>query len=168
MGIRGRHEMEIRQRNKEKQRRKEEKAGGFKCSHCRQWVPFHELMGTAHRDHCPHCGRSKHVDLKKPGDRKSKCQAGMESIGLTFKREGVSRYGSVKQGEIMLIHQCTQCDKISINRIAADDSPVMVEQVLEKSQRLGKNIKNRLEKVGIKLLGRKDGKEIKVQLYGKI
>lgn len=92
----------------------------------------------------------------------------MEPIGLTFKQEGVDKYGGVKQGEIMLIHQCPQCDKISINRIAADDSPVMVKRVFKESQRLEESTKNRLRKAGIRLLGEKDEEEIKTQLYGKI
>lgn len=92
----------------------------------------------------------------------------MEPIGLTFKQEGVDKYRGVKQGEIMLIHQCVQCDKISINRIAADDSPVMVKRVFKESQRLEESTKNRLRKAGIRLLGEKGEREIKTQLYGKI
>jgi hypothetical protein len=61
------------------------------------------------------CLWSKHVDEAK-GDRRASCLGGMEPIGLTFKHEG---HGKV--GEIMLIHHCSVCEKISINRIARDD-----------------------------------------------
>ena len=160
--------MERRSRDREKQRRKEEKAGGFKCLHCKRWIPIHEFMGTAHRNHCPFCGWSKHVDLERPGDRKSECQGEMKPIGLTFKEEGRDKYGRKKQGEIMLVHQCTRCGKISINRIAADDNPAMIEKVFEQSLTLGENIKRQLKEAGIKLLSEKDRKEIKIQLYGKL
>lgn len=146
---------------------KKKKESGFKCSHCRQWVPTSGLMGTAHRNHCPLCLWSKHVDLEKPGDRKSKCQAGMEPIGLTFKHEGWNRYEKSKQGELMLIHRCTQCEKITINRIAGNDSPIEILNVLERSKTLENETRKRLEKDDIRLLNEKDREEITRQLYGK-
>lgn len=143
------------------------KKSGFKCSHCRLWVPVNEFIGTAHRDHCSFCLWSKHVDLEKPGDRKSECKAGMEPIGLTFRQEGLDKAGEPRQGELMLIHQCAQCDKISINRIAADDNSEAIIALFETSQQLDPETTSRLEKDEIHLLTEKDREEIMTQLYGK-
>lgn len=158
-----------RKEEKERERllKSEEKKGGFRCCNCGQWVPFSEFMGTAHRNHCSFCLWSKHVDLEKAGDRKSKCQAGMMPIGLTFKHEGVNKYDKLRQGELMLIHECTGCGKISINRIAGDDSAETILKVFEESQKLDSEKRNQLEQDGIEILSRETKKEILTQLFGK-
>lgn len=46
-----------------------------------------------------------------PGDRKSLCGGRMKPIALRFKEDG----------EIMVVHKCLSCGKISSNRIAGDD-----------------------------------------------
>lgn len=124
-------------------------------------------MGTHHRNHCPSCLWSKHVDLDRSGDRKATCQAEMEPIGLTFKKEGVDKYGKLKQGELMVVNQCTQDGKMSINRIAADDNPDMILKIFEDSQKLNKETKKKLAEDKIDLLTPKDETEIKRQLFGK-
>ena len=155
------------EKEREKRLKLEEKKGGFRCCNCGQWVPFTEFMGTKHRNHCPYCLWSKHVDLEKPGDRKSKCQAGMKPIGLTFKHEGVDKYGRLRQGELMLIHECTSCGKISINRIAADDNEEMILKIFSESQKLESRKRNRLEREGIELLQEEAREKILAQLFGK-
>lgn len=154
-------------RKKEKQLKLGEKKGAFKCCHCGQWVPFSKFIGTEHRNHCPFCLWSKHMDLEKPGDRKSECQARMKPIGLTFKHEGVDKYGKVRQGELMLIHECTGCGKISINRIAGDDKPEAILKVFKESQELSPKKKKQLERDGIEILSGETKKEILTQLFGK-
>lgn len=158
-------------RNEEKRQEKqlisEERKGGFKCCHCSQWVLFSEFIGTAHRNHCPFCLWSKHVDLEKSGDRKSKCKAEMKPIGLMFKQEGMDKYGKQKQGELMLIHECTQCGKISINRIAGDDSPEAILGVFEESKKINPEKNKQLKQDDIRLLTEEDKEEIFIQLFGK-
>jgi len=139
----------------------------FICSHCGRKVFYNKTIGTDYRNHCPYCLWSKHVDLKEPGDRKSACQGEMEPIGLTFKQEGINKYGEAKQGELMLIHQCLKCNKISINRLAADDNSQVILEVFEKSKQLNPEVINRLTEEGIKILTERDKQEILIQLYGK-
>jgi hypothetical protein len=141
----------------------------FNCSHCGAPVSPAELIGTRNRNHCSHCLWSKHVDLEKPGDRKSSCQALMRPIGLTFKKEALDKYGKSKQGELMLIHQCSNpdCGKISINRIAGDDNPEVILEVFRASKILERDLKKKLEKDGIKLLTGNDEGKIRTQLFGK-
>jgi len=158
-----------KKREREKQAKLEERKGGFKCTHCGGWVPLSEFIGTKHRNHCPSCLWSKHVDLEEPGDRKSTCQAGMKPIGLTFKQEGIDRYGSQRQGELIVIHWCTNanCGKISINRIAGDDNPETILRVFEESQAPDPNLKKALNNDNIRLLTRDSEKQIRTQLFGK-
>ena len=68
--------------------------------------------GTEHRNHCPCCLTSKHVDDNIPGDRSSLCGATMPAIAVVFRNSE----------EIALVHKCNGCDKININRVAGDDS----------------------------------------------
>ena len=138
----------------------------FKCGNCKKVVIDVENIGTRHRNHCPECLWSLHVDDKVSGDRKSKCQGQMEPIGLTFKKEGVDKYGKVRQGELMCIHSCKLCGKISINRISGDDEVKVIKDLFEKS--CGDHqLKKILKAEDIKLLGENDRDEVKSQLYGK-
>jgi DNA-directed RNA polymerase subunit RPC12/RpoP len=148
-----------KKKNREKEWKREHAAGGFKCSHCKTWVIINSHMGTVNRNHCPACLWSKHVDDKK-GDREAVCHGGMRPIGLTFKHEGKFR-----QGEIMLIHECAGCSKLSINRIARDDTNDGILCILEVScsdYRLGTLLKH----AGIYLLNGKDEEEVRAQLFG--
>lgn len=139
----------------------------FQCSHCHKWVFYDRSIGTKHRNHCPYCLWSKHLDLDESGDRKSACQGEMEPISLTFKQEGINKYGEAKQGELMLIHQCLKCGKISINRLAADDNPQAILEIFEKSKQLNPEAINRLTEEGIKTLIEQDKQEMLIQLFGK-
>jgi len=122
-------------------------------------------MGTEHRNHCPFCLWSEHVDEEKSGDRKSTCGASMKPIGLTFKQEGFDKFGQEKQGELMLVHQCTNCGRISINRIAGDDFSFEILEVFTKS-RGDKGLREELKSQNIDLLSSQDEKEIRSQLFG--
>ena len=89
----------------------------FICQNCSKKVPL-DAPGTRHRNHCPYCLYSLHVD-KKVGDRASSCEGVMEPIGKTFK----------KDGEEMVVHRCQKCSVTSKNRIAGDDSFERVEKL---------------------------------------
>ena len=145
----------------------EEKKREFRCCNCGQWVSFSEFMGTEHRNHCSFCLWSRHIDLKKPGDRKSKCQAGMKPIGLTFKHEGVDKYGRLRKGELMLIHECVNCGKICLNRIAGVDNTEAILKIFEESQGLSSEKRRRLEHSGIEALSKENREEVFTQLFGK-
>lgn len=138
----------------------------FICSHCGRKVLYDRKIGTLHRNHCPYCLWSKHEDLNEPGDRKSDCHGDMEPIGLTFKHEGWDKYGKLKQGELMLIHKCLKCGKISINRIAGDDDNQAILKVFENSKSLALEDVQKLAQLGIRILTEQDRKEIEKQLFG--
>ncbi len=140
---------------------------GFQCEYCGKWIEITEFMGTEHRNHCPFCLWSKHVDLDEPGDRKAKCKAKMKPIGLTFKHEGLDKYGKPKQREIMLIHECTGCEGININRLAGDDDSSQIINILDESQNMSAEKREKLNKQDIKILNNSDREEVNNQLFGK-
>jgi len=137
----------------------------FICLHCQAPVTNNKPIGTKHRNHCPFCLYSRHVDQKTSGDRQADCQAKMKPIGLTFKKEGRDKWGQVRQGELMLIHHCLKCGKLVINRIAGDDQPETIIKLLE--NKISPPQRQKLKAAGIQPLSKKDRPEIKRQLFGK-
>ncbi|MFG2320476.1 MULTISPECIES: RNHCP domain-containing protein [Streptomyces] len=87
----------------------------FRCVSCRLDVS-RDAPGTAHRNHCPNCLASLHVDRKIPGDRAADCRGRMEALGMSVRTDG----------EWMIIHQCASCGELSANRIAGDDNPLVL------------------------------------------
>jgi hypothetical protein len=89
----------------------------------------------------------------------------MKPIGLTMKK-GRNKYQRVLHGELMLIHECTDCNALSINRIAADDDSESIIAVFQGSLTLGPQIRSICQQHGIVILNRKDMKTVYTQLYG--
>jgi hypothetical protein len=138
---------------------------GFACKHCGTFVPAAEMVsGVQNRNHCPYCLWSRHLDWREAGDRLSACKAPMRPIGLTVKARR-KRYGP-GGGELMLVHQCTDCNTLSINRIAADDIPETVFAVYEGSSRSGIAIQTLLDANGIRALSGADWETVRAQLFG--
>ncbi len=82
----------------------------FHCIRCnRPIVP--DAPGTAHRNHCPWCLWSRHVDGI-PGDRSADCGGVMEPIAVWTRRGG----------DWAIIHHCRKCGELHSNRIAGDDN----------------------------------------------
>jgi len=92
----------------------------------------------------------------------------MKPIGLTFKWEGVDKYNNLREGELMLIHECTGCGKISINRIAADDNEETILKVFDESQKLPLQKKVELQRKNIAILSSEAKERVITQLFGKI
>ena len=73
----------------------------FTCKVCgRLCTP--QGAGSDHRNHCPNCLSSLHVDIE-PGDRAADCGA--------------------------IIHRCKRCGALSSNRVAADDNPMKLMSI---------------------------------------
>lgn len=105
----------------------------FKCIQCQQYVSCAPLMaGVQNRNHCPACLWSRHLDWREAGDRLSGCRAAMQPIALTTKRSR-NKYARERDGELMLVHRCTGCAGIVINRIAADDNSAAILEIFDSS-----------------------------------
>jgi len=92
----------------------------FRCAHCGKEI-HPEGAGSQHRNHCPHCLYSLHVD-EEPGDRKATCHGQMEPIGVISKGDG----------DWSILHLCKSCGKLSLNRALADDNPLLLMQLAVK------------------------------------
>jgi hypothetical protein len=135
--------------------------GDFKCGNCGAWISsMNMLSGVQNRNHCPYCLWSCHLDLYSAGDRLSACKAGMKPIGLTMKKSR-NKYQLSPRGELMLVHTCTECESISINRIAADDDPKTVLSVFQFSLKLEFPMQQ-----NIQILRMEDTDLVQTQLYG--
>jgi DNA-directed RNA polymerase subunit RPC12/RpoP len=140
--------------------------GDFVCLACRNFVSAEAALSGAHnRNHCPYCLSSRHLDLYKAGDRLSACKAHMRPMALTLKRTG-KKYNQPNQGEMMLIHLCDECGKLSINRIAADDDIKAVLEIFEGSRKLDTEMKSLLTQAGISILEAGDGRLVRERLLG--
>ncbi len=140
--------------------------GEFACLHCGALVSADALRSGVHnRNHCPACLSSRHLDQFEPGDRLSACKARMRPVGLTLKRSA-KKYPGRGQGELMLVHECDDCGKLSINRIAADDDGERVLAVLRQSARLDSSLRARLARDGVEPLSAADVQVVRARLYG--
>lgn len=139
--------------------------GDFRCAHCGAMVSSaHLLSGVNNRNHCPYCLWSCHLDLFAAGDRLSACKAPMKPIGLTMKKDR-NKYRA-SRGELMLVHECTDCKSLSINRIAADDDSETVLAVFEASFALAHQTHVICQQYGIAVLNVGHASLVRAQLYG--
>ena len=141
--------------------------GDFVCLVCHNFVSAEAaLSGVHNRNHCPYCLSSRHLDLYEAGDRLSACKARMRPMALTLKKTG-KKYNQPNQGEMMLIHVCNECGKLSINRIAADDDIETVLGIFEGSRQLDEKMKSLLARDGITVLEAGDGRLVRERLLGR-
>lgn len=111
--------------NRENKRRQYEKgyykthacSDSFTCKVCGRLV-VSAGAGSDHRNHCPNCLSSLHVDIT-PGDREAGCGGIMDPIAVWVR----------KNGEWAVIHRCRRCGSFSSNRLAADDNPLMLMSI---------------------------------------
>ena len=92
----------------------------FTCRVC-GWPVGPQAAGTQHRNHCPNCLASVHLD-DEPGDRAADCGGTMEPVAVWVR----------KGGEWAIIHRCKRCGKLSSNRVAADDNPMKLMSIAMK------------------------------------
>lgn len=111
----------------------------FTCKVCAEEVQP-EGAGTDHRNHCPNCLSSIHLD-NEPGDRAANCGAVMEPISVWVRNNG----------EWAIIHRCKQCGVLSPNRIAADDNPLKLMSIAVKPLAFPPFPIERIEKIAEKL-----------------
>ncbi len=140
--------------------------GTFRCVYCRQPVNFDpRRSGVQNRNHCPYCLWSRHLDLFRAGDRLAACKAPMRPVGLAHKRSR-KKYAGRAPGELMVIHRCEDCGKVSMNRIAADDCTAELWDIFHRSLDLDPAFILDLERSGIVVLGAGAARLVRGQLFG--
>lgn len=144
------------------------RAGEFRCLQCGARVvvdPLHS--GVNNRNHCPYCLCSRHLDMQAPGDRLSACRGLMQPIGLS-RKPGRNKYAARESGELLLVHLCAECGRVSLNRLAADDDPEQVEAALRAASHLDVETRSRLALAQVSLLDEGEADFVRAQLYGKM
>lgn len=71
-----------------------------------------QAFGTRHRNHCPRCLWSRHLD-EAPGDRQAACRQLMQPVAVEVRQDSA--------GEWAIVHRCSGCGLLRTNRIAGDD-----------------------------------------------
>src|SRR5262245_29113918 len=138
----------------------------FRCVQCNQYVTCApEIAGVQNRNHCPACLWSRHLDWRAAGDRLAACRAAMRPIGLTTKR-GRNKYARERDGELMLIHRCTACEAIVINRIAADDSAAALLELFETSWESSATLEDEPGLSEVSILTAREGDLVRRRLLG--
>ena len=125
------------------------------------------VAGVQNRNHCPACLWSRHMDWLEAGDRLSNCRAPMQPIGLTTKRSK-NKYARERDGELMLIHRCSGCAKIVINRIGGDDSTAAIFEIFDSSCDSDVLLYAELDPSGVSLLTADDRDLVQRRLFGEI
>jgi RNHCP domain len=139
---------------------------GFICVQCHLYVSCAlDVAGVQNRNHCPSCLWSRHLDWHNAGDRLSVCRSAMRPVGLTTKR-GRNKYARERDGELMIIHQCTACEKVVINRIAADDSAAALLVLFEGSYETSAAFQAELDTSGVSILTAHDSDLVRRRLFG--
>ena len=92
----------------------------FTCKVCGRTV-IPEGAGSGHRNHCPNCLASQHLDVE-PGDRSSDCGGVMDAVAVWVRGKG----------EWAVIHRCRRCGTLHSNRTAADDNPMKLMSIAMK------------------------------------
>ena len=90
----------------------------------------------------------------------------MQPIGLTIKRSR-NKYAGERDGELMLIHRCTICAKVAINRIAADDCATAIMQIFENAAQTSAACQAELDRIGVSMLLSGDADLVSERLFGK-
>ncbi len=138
---------------------------GFECVYCHVFVSSEPaLSGVQNRNHCPYCLWSRHLDLFHAGDRLAACREKMKPVGLALKKSA-KKYGS-GLGELMLVHQCQECGKVSINRIAADDLADTLYGVFERSLAIDARSRAMIKASGVEMLTARERGVVKARLFG--
>jgi hypothetical protein len=91
----------------------------------------------------------------------------MRPVGLSIKSVR-KKYTGKGSGELMVIHQCVDCVRISINRIAADDSPEELWDVFLRSIELDRVLMELIRQSGISVLDPSKDVLVRKCLFGRV
>jgi len=90
----------------------------------------------------------------------------MQPISMAFKDYEVNLFTNKGGGELMIIHQCLNCGKISPNRIAGDDNEYQMLCILKESLCLSEDLAMKLLSLGLELITNINKEEALISLFG--
>lgn len=84
-----------------------------------------------------------------------------------FKHAHINPFTGRSNGDLMIIHACVNCGKISPNRISGDDNAYMILTLLDESKSIDESIHIRLKQLGISVLTQEDKDDVEAALFGR-
>lgn len=90
----------------------------------------------------------------------------MKPIAITFKDYEINPFTNRGGGELMVVHECVNCGKLSPNRIAGDDNEYQILHILKESLCLSENMAMKLRNMGLELITGKNKEEALISLLG--
>jgi hypothetical protein len=90
----------------------------------------------------------------------------MQPTGLTVKDVRTNYFTGRVSGELMVVHVCLNCGKISCNRIAGDDNSYMLAKLVEEKTTINASLSAKLKSLGVNLLSWEDRSLILTAIYG--
>jgi len=101
--------------------------GDLQCGNCGNIFSL-SVPGGKHRDHCPLCLYSVHID-NKPGDRNAWCGAGTHDNWTPSKLVpvGITTLNHVPS----IAYKCEKCGAVKINKNATDDNKQLLDKLPE-------------------------------------
>ncbi len=91
----------------------------------------------------------------------------MKPIGLTFRHSRINLYTGRINGDLLIVHECVFCHKISCNRIAGDDDVYAILDLFEAPICISNTTQTMLSRLKISMLTRQDADEVKTALFGR-
>ena len=97
-------------------------SGDQECANCGKIFSLDPPEGMKHRDHCPYCLHSVHIDVR-PGDRGMWCGEGVPGQP-EFKPSVLEPIGRVpvEGAPDFIRYRCRKCGKIKNNSMVSDDN----------------------------------------------
>jgi hypothetical protein len=89
----------------------------------------------------------------------------MRPVGLALKATH-KKYGRLAGGELMLAHLCVECNKVSLNRMAADDDIEKAWGIYTSSCEANRHAIDWPAESEVTLLGHEAQRLVRAQLYG--
>jgi hypothetical protein len=90
----------------------------------------------------------------------------MQPIAIAFKDYKVNPFTDRGGGELMIIHQCLNCGKLSPNRIAGDDNEYQILCILRKSINLNEYLITQIRNIGLKPITTSNKEDAFISLLG--
>lgn len=90
----------------------------------------------------------------------------MKPVALAFKNYEVNPFTDRGSGELMIIHQCVNCDQIAPNRIAGDDSEYQILSILEDSFILDTSLMLKIKSLNINIVTPEKKEDVLISLFG--
>lgn len=130
----------------EKVRYRREKDDEIPCSFCHKLFSM-DMVNGRHRNHCPHCLHSVHVDVA-PGDRMAWCGTGTKGDNDDWTPSILTPIGITDQYENKsIISKCEKCGVIKVNKIATDDNQQEISRLPDMMITSGTNTRAKNRKV---------------------